>query len=108
MASQIKLEIDTGNGNTALAVNCGSIDSNYEPLLAIALGGQSIGDFHKQDAKSVANQLDNAINSLRFARGDYLGLTPVQQNLRPQLLDFVTRWRESCRAHPNCTTFIVP
>jgi hypothetical protein len=109
MQSQIKLEIGTGNGNTALAANCGSINPAYQPLLDIALGGQQLLDFHGQQADKYSNgYLDNAVDSLRNQRSAYLGLTDAQQALRPQVLDFIVKFRDNCRAHPITTIYIVP
>lgn len=60
MQSQIKLEINTGNGNTAPAANCGSINPAWQPLIDIAFGGQQIGDFNGQQAEKFSGQLDSA------------------------------------------------
>jgi hypothetical protein len=108
MASQIKLEISTGNGNTAPAANCGTIVATYQPLLDIALGGVAIADLHGQQADKFSSQLDSAVDSLRNNRAAYQGLTAAQIDLRPQVLDFVLKWRDSCRAHPLSTIYIVP
>jgi hypothetical protein len=108
MASQIKLEISTGNGNTAPAANCGTIVAIYQPLLDIALGGVAIGDLHGQQADKFASTLDSAVDSLRNNRAAYQGLTAAQIDLRPQVLDFVRLWRDACRAHPLATIYIVP
>jgi hypothetical protein len=108
MQSQIKLEISTGNGNTASAANCGTIVAAYQPLLDIALGGTLLTSFHGQTAQSILVSLDLAVTSLREQRTAYLGLTQVQQDLRPQVLDFVRLWRDACRAHPLATIYIVP
>ncbi len=108
MPPQIKLEINTGNGNTAPAANVGTIDPRYQPLLDIAFGGQAIVDFHGYQADKFSGQLDNAVDSLRNQRSAYQGLPQAQIDLRPQVLDFVRLWRDACRAHPLTTIYIVP
>jgi hypothetical protein len=78
-------------------------------LLDITFGGQPVTDFNKQGARrDILGQLDRAVESLRIQRGDYQGLTEAQQALRPQVLDFVVKWREKCREHPSCVVSIVP
>jgi hypothetical protein len=109
MASQIRLEISTGNGNTAVAANVGAIVPTYQPLLDIALGGLNIPDIHGIQADKMTNSyLENAVESLRTNRAAYQGLTAAQIELRPQVLDFVRLWRDACRAHPLATVYIVP
>jgi hypothetical protein len=109
MQPQIRLEISTGNGNTALAANCGSLNPAYQPLLDIALGGLSITDTHGATADKIGNgYLDSAVDSLRNNRAAYQGLTATQIDLRPQVLDFVRLWRDACRAHPLATIYIMP
>jgi hypothetical protein len=109
MTSQIKLEIDTGNGNTALAANCGSINPQYQPLFDVAFGGQLIADVHRQSARDVENSyLSPAIDMLRNDRKAFAALTDVEQGYRPQVLEFCVNWRDKCREHPNCVVFVVP
>jgi hypothetical protein len=108
MQPQIKLEISTGNGNTAPVANCGGINPAWQPLLDIAFGGQQIGDFNGQQADKFSSQLDSAVDSLRNNRSAYVGLGLPQSDLRPQVLDFVLKWRDNCRAHPLATIYIAP
>jgi hypothetical protein len=75
MTSQIKLEIDTGNQNTATAANCGALNALFLPLLDIAFRGQQIPDYHGQQAQNIIPELDRAVDSLRNGRRDYLALT---------------------------------
>jgi hypothetical protein len=107
MPPQIKLEISTGNGNTAPAANCGSIDPIYQPLLDIALG-QQIADWHGRQADNYLTDLDRAIDSLRNNRAAYQSLTAAQIDLRPRVLDFVRVFRDACRNHPLATIYVVP
>jgi hypothetical protein len=106
--SRIKLTIDTGNGNIAIAADSGAIDPTWQPLLDIAFGGQQIADFNNKPARDVVGSLDNAINAMRSDRTAYTGLTPVQQGLRPTVLAFLTNWREDCREHPITVVSIDP
>jgi hypothetical protein len=109
MSPQIRLEIDTGNGNTALAANCGSINSQYLPLFDIAFRGQPIADLHRQGARDVERSyLDSAIDTLRNDRRAFAGLTAVEQDYRPTVLVFCENWRDKCREHPNCVVYLVP
>jgi hypothetical protein len=108
MQVQIRLDIDTGSGNYAIAGNAGTLPSTFQPLLDIAFGGQSIDKLHRTDANSMASQLDNAINSIRQDRGNYLGLTEVQIAFRPQVEAYLIGWRDLCRKHPGCYVSIVP
>lgn len=108
MASQIKLEIDTGTGDTALAANCGPINPNHEPLFSIVFGGQSIYDLSGQNAQdAVGEYLDAGITALRD-RNQFQSLTVIEQSYRPQVLDFCVNLRDKCRQHPNCTIYIIP
>jgi hypothetical protein len=108
MQVQIRLDIDTGNGNIATAGNAGILPSTFLPLLSIAFGGATIDSFHGLDANSMAGQLDGAIFSIRKDRGDYLALTEAQIGLRPQAEVYLIGWRDLCRKHPNCLVSIVP
>lgn len=108
MQVQIRLDIDTGSGNYATAGNAGVLPSTFIPLLDIAFGGQSIDKFHGSLSGDMANQLDNAIVSLRRDRGNYLGLTEAQIALRPQVEAYLVSWRDLCRKHPSCVVSIVP
>lgn len=108
MQVQIRLDIDTGAGNIATAANAGVLSSTFTPLLAIALGGQSINDFHRWAASDVAVYLDIAIDSLRLQRGDYLSLTETQIALKPQVEAYLVNWRDLCRKHPSCYISITP
>jgi hypothetical protein len=107
MASQIKLEIETGGGNTALAANCGTLNPLYSPLVLIAFG-QEIDALHGLVAGDVLANLDPAINSLRSNRYAYQVLTVAEQGYRQPLLDFCLNWRDNCRRHPNAVIYIVP
>lgn len=109
MQTQITLQMPTGNGNTALAANCGSINPIYQPLLDIAFQGQTIGDYHNLDADRCAqNLLTPAIDNLRQQRGNYAGLTPLEQGYRLQVLEFLTQWRDKCREHPQAIVSVIP
>lgn len=108
MQVQIRLDIDTGNGNIATAGNAGVLSSIFTPLLAIAFGGATIDSFHGLTASAVALQLDTAISSIRSQRQDYLALTEVQIALRPQVEAYLVGWRDLCRKHPSCVVSIVP
>lgn len=107
MLQKIKLTIETGNGNVAIAADSGQAGAVWQPLLDIALGSQ-IGDFNGLDAKDMAGKLDNAIDSLRNDRASYAALTPAQLGLRPKILEFLTNWREDCREHPSTIILIEP
>jgi hypothetical protein len=104
MLQKIKLIIETGNGNVAIAADSGQIDVVWQPLLDIAFRGQVIGDFNRVPAGDMGKNLNDAIDSLRNDRGSYASLTPAQLGLRPRILEFLTNWREDCREHP--ATFI--
>lgn len=109
MATSLKLEMPTGNGNTALAANCGTINPIYQPLLDIALKGQQFGNYNGAEGAKVASSLlDPAIESLRTQRNEYQVLTPVQQEYRPQVLDFCIQFRDKCREHPQALLYVVP
>jgi hypothetical protein len=105
MQVQIRLDIDTGNGNVATAGNAGTLPTAFAPLLAIALGGATIDSFHGLLASVVAGQLDTAISSIRQ---DYLALPEIQIARRPQVDAYLVGWRDLCRKHPNCVVSIVP
>jgi hypothetical protein len=105
---KIKLIIETGNGNVAIAADSGQIDAVWKPLLDITFGGSPIDDFNRFSAKDMAGKLDNAIDLLRNDRASYAALTPAQLGLRPKILEFLTNWREDCREHPSTTISIEP
>ena len=108
MQVQIRLDIDTGSGNYAIAGSAGVLPSTFKQLLDIAFGGQLVDDFHRLDANSMGSQIDGAIKSLQQDRRAYLGLTEVQIAFRPQVEAYLIGWRDLCRKHPGCYVSIVP
>jgi hypothetical protein len=108
MQSQIRLDIDTGNGNYAIAANAGVLSSTFQPLLDIAFNGQIVDDFHRIAATEMADRLDKAIDSLQRDRRSYSGLTEPEIALRPQVEAYLLGWRDLCRKHPSCVVSIVP
>jgi hypothetical protein len=118
----LKIQINTGNGCFAsadLSSYCQThpnytkdrdltYPESYNPLLLIASGGSNLVDFNGIDCQRLAGTLDNIVNSLRVDRTNYQTLTLSQQNLRLPVLDFVTLFREVCRAHPSCNVYFYP
>jgi hypothetical protein len=108
MASRIKLEIGTGNGNTVLVADLSTLNPAYEPLFLIAFQGAILGDYNGRPANDIAGKIDQAVDSLRDRRGDYAGLSPTEQEYRQPFLEYCLRWREKCREHPNASVYINP
>jgi hypothetical protein len=104
----VKLIIDTGNGNIAVAADSGRIDPNWQSLINIAFQGQAIVDFNNTSSSKMTGYLDTAITSLRNDRQSYASLTPTELALRPKLLEFLTNWREDCREHSSTNVSIEP
>jgi hypothetical protein len=108
MSLTIKLEIDTGNGNSALVANIGTISDAMLPVFAVAFDNQPVTDLHGKTAVDALKNLDNAINKSRTDRAAFANLTAAEQTYRQQVLDFVTRWRIDCREHPLAVNYFYP
>jgi hypothetical protein len=53
MQVQIRLDIDTGSGNYAIAGNAGTLSSTFQPLLDIAFSGQRIDDLDRIETRKL-------------------------------------------------------
>lgn len=106
MNIQFSLEINTGNGNTALAASLNSLNPLYIPLLTVALRGGSFGDFHNRISGDIGRELDRAIDILRSDRSAFSALTEPEQNYRMLVLELLTGWREKCREHPTTIFYV--
>jgi hypothetical protein len=103
--TQIRLEIATGNGNTATASAYPTPLVAWEPMLFLA-GGQLFANYNGYTAGRLAGDFDSIINNLREAPYLFASLTAVQQGYRFPMLDYFTRLRDACREHPNCTVYV--
>jgi hypothetical protein len=108
MGTQIRLEMDTGNGNTALAADCGTINPLYQPLFDIAFDNQPIGSYHGQRATDIVKFVNRAVESLMLDRDAYRGLTAVEKGYRSAVLTFCVAWRDKLREHPEAKLYLVP
>jgi hypothetical protein len=107
MAKIIRLEVDTGNGNTAIAFTSGGYNLVYDDLLELAIG-IIIDSFEARQASDVARDCDAAIQGFRNSRGSFAALAPVNQSARIPAMEWFTKLRDACREHPVAIVYIIP
>ncbi len=108
MQRQIRLDIETGNGDYLSTIPTPLIPVGFTPLLDIACGSDYIDRLHGQQASDVAGSLNKYILSLKNDRINYLSLSDAQIALRPQVEAFLENLRDICAKHPKCTICILP